>query len=377
MALKYTDYLVGQGSGFKISGGLPIDIRSVVEKESYLTIASTWEGSPAYPGLLVSVNETHEVWMFSPDSSIDFDTTKKVNWKKVSAPDLDISGRMVTVIEYNNEKWAKEDGEGEGAQWQPSPGAKPLPQSESLEIGKVYLQLSLNDNDYVYIKSSDIIDLTDYYTKEQVNNLLDNLDSSLVNYTDTAINNVKVEIKDYVDEQDSSLKTYIDGIDSSLRDIIQEFTETVEDEFENINSSITSLKQDVSNLENYVNTSFGEIISDLNGVHDVLDTMSEDIDKIKDYIDVIDSSIEDLKDADTSLNEKIEEVSTRLAELEIGTVDSIESNSQYLTVDTSKGDVKLDLIVIDSSEYQNNGLVTDGWIEEKFAWVELEEELKN
>ena len=86
MALKYTDYLVGQGSGFKISGGLPIDIRQVVQKEIELTTAQTWVGSPAYPGLLVSVNETHEVWMFSPDSSIDFDTTKKANWKKVSHP---------------------------------------------------------------------------------------------------------------------------------------------------------------------------------------------------------------------------------------------------------------------------------------------------
>lgn len=186
--LKYTSYFAGQGQGFKITGGLPIDIRTVVDKEQYLTNSSTWTLSPAYPGLLVSVLETHEVFLFSPDSSIDFDTTKRANWKKISAPDVEITGHMVDIVEYHEQFYNKADGGGDP--WEPSEGAQPIIDPNVNEAGK-YLCLVVGEND-TYINSKDLINLDEYVTKEELNSSLNNIKISYAlnsesEYVDTSV----------------------------------------------------------------------------------------------------------------------------------------------------------------------------------------------
>ena len=104
-----------------------------------------------------------------------------------------------------------------------------------------------------------------------------------------------------------------------------------------------------------------------------------DIERIDEHLNGIDASIEELKSVDASLDNKIEDVSARLAELEIGTVDSISTEGDYIHTDTSKGDVTLTADVVDSKDqtsFPSRGLVTDGYVEERldvFNWVEVED----
>ena len=362
MATKYIDYLVSQGSGFIITGGLPVDIRTVVEKEEDLTIGSTWEKSPAYPGLIVSVNKTHEAWMFSPDSSKDYDATKPINWKKISAPDITISGRMVTVIEYNNNKYAVEDGNYDSGSWEPNDDAQPLPQSDNLEVGKTYLQLKLNDVDYVYIKSSDLIDLSNYYTKIQVDDKLSILDSSLKTYVDDQINVVNSSITE-VSTRIADLSNYIveqiEIVNSSITEVstrIADLSSYIVEQIDNINSSIekidTSLVQHDASLIKHE--------QDISTLNNDLAYLGDQVDKINDHLDEVDSSIED--------------ISLRLANLKM--VKSVSTNTpEYLIIDPSMGDVTINVDVStskDSTIFQNTALVTNGYIDEKLAWVEIE-----
>lgn len=243
MSLRYNSFKYSYPAGILITGASPVDNRLVVMNIDQLTALETWKESPAYQGLIVSVLESKEAYMFAPDSSTDWDATKPENWKKISSPDLDISGRMVTVIEYQSGKWAKEDGSGEGDQWQPNPGAQPLPQSENLVVGESYLQLALNDDDYVYINSKELISLDDYYTKEQVDEKISILDSSISDALD--------DIRNYVDETTEAIDSSIDRIDASVLELFNNVDELA-DELAEVTDIVGVLGDDVDDISTRV-----------------------------------------------------------------------------------------------------------------------------
>ena len=175
-------------------------------------------------------------------------------------------------------------------------------------------------------------------------------------------------MKEYVDRENDKFNQRIDGVDASITNITNEITEfvnTVEDQFIKIDTSLDNLT------------------NDLVGVHEILDDIETrhetDVERIDEHLNSIDASIEDLKSVDASLDNKIEDVSTRLAELEVGTVDSISTEGDYIHVDTSKGDVTFTADIVDSNDqsaFPSRGLVTDGYVEERldvFNWVEVED----
>lgn len=388
MALKYKNskYLNYPGA-LQVTSSIPLDIRAVVANEENLTKAETWYQDCsiatgvkiAYKGMLVSVEATNTVYMCIDPANI---TDLRLGWKKVN-PDLDIAGEMIDVVKYNDKFYDMRNGTGDP--WVPNPGAAPIVDPQVQSDGK-YLCLVLNDADWVYIKSTNLVDLTDYYTKVQVDNKIDILDSSVsraldgireyVNtqddILDKKLDSSLTSLKEYVDSENNKINQHLDASITNITNEIKEFVNTVEDQFTKIDTSLDK-----------INTSLDNITNDLAGVLDTLDDITTrhetDIERIDGQLNSIDASIEILKSVDASLDNKIKDVSSRLAELEIGTVHSISTEGDYIRVDTSRGDVTFTADVVDSSDqvaFPSRGLVTDGYVEERldaFNWVEVED----
>lgn len=390
MALKYKDskYLDYSGA-LQVTSSIPLDIRAVVANEENLISADTWYKNGdvttgvkiAYKGMLVSVEETSEVYMCIDPANV---TSKTLGWKKVN-PDLDISGKMIDVVEWNGQFYDATDVNHE----------HPIIDPQVNEEGK-YLCLMLNEDDTVYIKSTDLIDLTDYYTKDEVNAQLAILDSSVSGALDGIREYVNTQddildekintldsslalLKEYVDEQDTSIKNYIDSESNKINQRLDK----VDVSITNITNEITDFINTVEEHFIDIDTSLNNLTDDLAGVHETLDDIEErheaDVERIDVHLNNIDTSIEELKSVSASIDSKIEDVSLRLAELEIGTVDSISTEGDYIHVDTSKGNVTLTADVVDSEDqvsFPSRGLVTDGYLEERldiFNWVEVED----
>ena len=203
--------------------------------------------------------------------------------------------------------------------------------------------------------------VSNYYTKSEIDEKFANVDSSILDlktYIDSEIDELSTNLKEYIDAS-------IEYVNQEIADLSVNIKNYIDDNLETINDNIVDISAHVNKLDENIDV----VSSVLSEYVNIVDEYIEETDKkIKD----IDSSIENLKIADISLDNKIEDVSSRLAELEIGTVDSISTNTpQYLDIDTSKGDVTININYIDSSIFENNALVTDGYLEEKLSWDEI------
>ena len=203
--------------------------------------------------------------------------------------------------------------------------------------------------------------VSNYYTKSEIDEKFANIDSSLLDlkiYIDSEIGDLSTNLKEYVDDNIEYVNQEIVDLSVNIKNYIDDNLEIINDNIADISTHVNKLDEDIS----LISSVLSEYVN-------IVDEYIEETDeKIKD----INSSIDDLKIADISLDNKIEDVSIRLAELEIGTVDSISTNTpQYLDIDTSKGDVTININYIDSSIFENNALVTDGYLEEKLSWNEI------
>ena len=349
---KFTNQTnLGWTFAFEANGKYPmIANRIFATKAGAETFINT--NATAIPGLILRVVEdtaaNNGAYLVEKDGETGLKLTRIVTGT------LDISGSMVDIIYYKGDLYNKADGSGEP--WAPSENAQPIKDDQVDSEGK-YLCLVLNDADWVYIKSTNLIDLTDYYTKVQVDNKINILDSSVSDALDA--------IKEYVDSENNEINQHIDASISNIADGITSLINTVEEQF------------------NKIDTSLDNLTNDLVGVHEILDDIETrhetDVERIDEHLNSIDTSIEQLKSVDASLDNKIEDVSARLAELEVGTVDSISTEGDYIHVDTSRGDVTFTVDVVDSSDkttFPSRGLVTDGYVEEKldvFNWIEVED----
>ena len=349
-------------------------------------IGDTTANATAIPGLILRVIE---------DSTVanngaylvekDLEAASGLKLTRIVTGTLDISGEMIDVILYDGDAsheaglYNKADGSGEP--WVPSEKAQPI-KDEQVDVEGKYLCLRLNADDTVYIKSTDLIDLTDYYTKGQVDDKINRLDSSVSSALD--------DIREYVNTQDDILDEKINALDSSLKDYVDAENNKINQRIDGIDASIINITNEITDFVNTVeeqfikiDTSLDNLTNDLVGVHEFLDDIETrhdtDVERIDEHLNSIDTSIEQLKSVDASLDNKIEDVSARLAELEVGTVDSISTEGDYIHVDTSKGDVTFTADVVDSNDqtsFPSRGLVTDGYVEERldvFNWVEVED----
>ena len=349
-------------------------------------IADTTANATAIPGLILRVIEdtaaNNGPYLVEKDAK----APSGLKLTRIVTGTVDISGAMIDIIYYEGDAehgagfYNKADGAGEP--WIPSENAKLITDPQVKTAGE-YLLLQLNENDQVYIKSTDLIDLTDYYTKGQVDDRINMLDSSV----SSALN----DIREYVNTQDDILDEKINTLDSSLT-LLKEYVEIennkIGQRIDGVDASIINITNEITDFVNTVedqfikiDTSLDNITNDLVGVHDILDDIATrheaDVERIDEHLNNVDASIEILKSVDASLDSKIEDVSSRLAELEINTVNSISTETpEYLIIDTSKGDVTINIDAstsTDSENFPNTALATNGYVDEKMAWIEVEE----
>ncbi len=319
---------------FEANGKYPMIANRIFETKAG---AETFikDNATAIPGLILRVIEdttaaNNGAYLVEKNGETELKLTRIVTGT------LDISSSMVDIIYYEGDAtyvaglYNKADGTGEP--WIPSKNAQPI-KDEQVDAEGKYLCLVLNDADWVYIKSTDLIDLTDYYTKDQVDDKISILDSSVSDALDG--------IREYINTQDDKLDEKINALDSSLNNLTDDLVDV------------------------------HEFLDDIKTQHET------DVERINANLNSIDTSIEQLKSVDASLDNKIEDVSTRLAELEVRTVDSISTEGNYIHVDTSRGVVTFTADVVDSSDkttFPSSGLVTNGYVEERldvFNWIEI------
>ena len=376
---------LGWTFSFEANGKYPmIANRIFATKAGAETFIST--NATAIPGLILRVIE--DTAANNGAYLVEKNGESALKLTRIVTGTLDISGSMVDIIYYKGDTthveglYNKSDGSGEP--WIPSENAQPI-KDEQVDAEGKYLCLVLNDADWVYIKSTDLIDLTDYYTKDQVDDKINRLDSSISGALDG--------IREYIDTQDDILDEKINALDSSLT-LLKEYVDIENNKIiqriDGVDASITNITNEITEFVNTVedqfikiDTSLDNLTNDLVGVHEILDDIETrhetDVERIDEHLNSIDASIEQLKSVDASLDNKIEDVSARLAELEIGTVDSISTEGDYIHVDASRGDVTFTADVVDSNDktsFPSRGLVTDGYVEERldvFNWVEVED----
>ena len=386
---KFTNQTnLGWTFAFEANGKYPmIANRIFATKAGAETFINT--NATAIPGLILRVIEdttaaNNGPYLVEKDSK----APSGLKLTRIVTGTVDISGDMIDIIYYEGDDkhgtgfYNKADGVGEP--WVPSENAKLITDPQVKTAGE-YLLLQLNENDQVYIKSTDLVDLTDYYTKGQVDDKINILDSSVSDALDG--------IREYVNTQDDILDEKINALDSSLT-LLKDYVDSENDKFnqrlDGVDASITNITNEITEFVNTVedqfikiDTSLNNLTDDLVGVHEILDDIEArhetDVERIDEHLNSIDASIEQLKSVAASLDNKIEDVSARLAELEIGTVDSISTEGDYIHVDTSRGDVTFTADVVDSNDqtaFPSRGLVTDGYVEERldvFNWVEVED----
>ena len=388
-------------------------------------IADTTANATAIPGLILRVIEdtaaNNGPYLVEKDAK----APSGLKLTRIVTGTVDISGAMIDIIYYEGDAehgagfYNKADGAGEP--WIPSENAKLITDPQVKTAGE-YLLLQLNENDQVYIKSTDLIDLTDYYTKGQVDDRINMLDSSVssalndireyVNTQDdildekiNTLDSSLTLLKEYVEIENNKISQRIDGVDASIINITNEITDfvnTVEDQFIKIDTSLDNITNDLAGVHDILDdiatrheTDIERIDEHLNNVDDSIEILKSvdasldskiediatrhetDIERIDEYLNNVDASIEILKSVDASLDNKIEDVSSRLAELEINTVNSISTETpEYLIIDTSKGDVTINIDAstsTDSENFPNTALATNGYVDEKMAWIEVEE----
>jgi len=258
--------------------------------------------------------------------------------------DLDISGEMIDVVEWDGQYYDARDTEHE----------HPLNDSTIVEHGEgKYLKLKLGEDD-VYIWSKDLISLDNYYTKGEVDEKIADVSDALQDYVDEKIENVSLaidDLKDYVNQKDEELNDRIAEVSAAL----DEYIDATDKKIDEIDASIDRLDASVNAIE--------EKIEDQ---HALIEEIGEKVEETIADVSALHVDVSALQDA-------VEDLSTKLEE---DVVYSVDSENEFVNVTPNKGNVKIDLEVVkatDDSSFPSHGLVTDGYVDEKMAWVEIEE----
>lgn len=210
----------------------------------------------------------------------------------------------------------------------------------------------------------------------------------------TGLNSVIADLSNNIDEQIEEINNNIEAIkEDSLREIEKEIADLstnvnnkIDDLSTNVNKAIADLSTNVDEALDNLTSDFDEAIADLStSVDEALENHIQDVTEIKDAID-------ELEAIDSSIENHIDVIDSSIAALEDkvlnGVVNSISTDSSdttgYVTItktDSATGDVELTIDANVQEHYDMdavgtvNGLATTNYIEERFMWIEVEEEL--
>lgn len=348
MALKYEkQQYLNYAGGLQVTTSAPLDIRTVVENVTALTTPATWykDGdestgiSIVYNGLMVYVESEQCAY-------VCVDSTKVTNltegWKKLGS-DVELSGDAVEIVKTDDNKY-----------YESTDTAHENEITDSAVIANGaghYLKLTIGQGDVIYVPTSNLVDLSNYYTKNEIDTKI------------AAINQFKYEVATALPDasKDTLYTLYLipAPADSSVQ-------QNVYDQY------IT-----VQHGETYSWEKIGDTRVDFTGINDRLDSIDSSIANINLSIGNINTSIGNINSSITNINTSIGNINTSINDiyaLATGAITDIDTSTNTtlatLIENTSnnKSDITLTLSVSDGIT-PGTGLVTNTYVDQKFAWV--------
>lgn len=251
------------------------------------------------------------------------DSTKVTNltegWKKIGS-DIELSGAAVEIVKTDDNKY-----------YESTDTAHKNEITDSTVIANGaghYLKLTIGQDDVIYIPASNLVDLSNYYTKTEIDAKIEGINQFTYEVADTLPNA----------SADTLYKLYLIPatiVDSST-------------EQQNVYDQYITVQQG----ENYTWEKIGDTRVDFSDINDRLDNIDSSIANINSSINEIYAlATGAITDIDTSTN-------TTLAAL-------IENTSN------NKSDITLTLAIADGST-AGTGLATNTYVDQKFAWVSID-----
>jgi methyl-accepting chemotaxis protein len=299
------------------------------------------------------------------------DSTKVTNltegWKKIGS-DIELSGAAVQIVKVDNKYYESTDTAHENE----------ITDDTVVTNGAGhYLKLTIAQGDVVYVPTSNLVDLSNYYTKSEIDTKI------------AGINQFKYEVAAELPTASASTLYILYLIpaqaDSAEQQNVYDQYITVQQgetytwekigdtrvdfsdinvRLDNIDSSIVNINSSINNINssiNTINTSINNINSSINTINTSINDINSSINTINTSIGYINTSINDIYTlAKGSINDISTRTNTTLATL-------IENSSD------NKSDIVLTLAVADGST-AGTGLATNTYVDQKFEWVSIDGE---
>lgn len=337
MALKYKQYLNYAG-GLQVTTSAPLDIRTVVADVTALTTPASWykdgtnsDISILYNGLIVYVESEQCAYVCINSAKA---TSLTEGWKKIGS-DIEMSGAAVEIVEVNGKYYESTDTSHEN---------EVTDSTVTTNGAGHYLKLTIGQDDVIYIPTSNLVDLSNYYTKSEIDTKIE------------GINQFTYEVATELPaaSENTLYKLYLipAPVDSSTEQQIEQ---------QNVYDQYITVQRTTGEVITYTWEKIGDTRVDFSDINDHLDNIDSSITNINTSIGNINTSINDIyslaKDAiiDISTN-----TNTTLATL-------IENSSN------NKSDITLNLAIADGST-AGTGLATNTYVDQKFEWVSIDGE---
>lgn len=289
-------------------------------------------------------------------------TSLTEGWKKIGS-DVELSGAAVEIVEVTVDDTKKyyesTDAEHEN---------EITDDAVTTNGAGHYLKLTIAQGDVIYIPTNNLVDLSNYYTKSEIDTKIEGINQFTYEVADTlptASDDTLYKLYlipapvDSSTEQQNVYDQYITVQQTTgevttytwekIGDTRVDFS-AINERLDNIDSSIDIINSSISNINSsigYINTSINDINSSIN--------------RINSSIGYINTSINDIYAlAKSSINDINTSTNTTLASL-------IENSSN------NKSDITLTLAIADGST-AGSGLATNTYVDQKFEWVSIDGE---
>lgn len=320
MALKYKQYLNYAG-GLQVTTSAPLDIRTVVADVTALTTPASWykdgtnsDISILYNGLIVYVESEQCAYVCINSAKA---TSLSEGWKKLGS-DVELSGDAIEIVKTDDNKY-----------YESTDTAHENEITDSTVIANGaghYLKLTISQGDVIYIPTNNLVDLSNYYTKSDIDTLIEGINQ----FTYEVATDLPVA------SEDTLYKLYLIPAPAD-----------------------SSVQQNV--YDQYITVQHGETYS-----WEKIGDTRVDFSDINDRLDNIDSSIANIN---SSINEIYAVATGAITDIDTSTNTSLATLVENTS--NNKSDITLTLSIADGST-KGAGLATDTYVDEKFAWVSID-----
>ena len=289
-------------------------------------------------------------------------------WKKIGS-DVELSGAAVIIVQDKDTKKYYESTD-------TAHENEITDEAVTTNGAGHYLKLTIAQGDVIYIPTSNLVDLSNYYTKTEIDTKIAGInqfkyevaaelptaskDTLYILYLIPAqAGSAEQNVYDqYITVQQGETYTW-----EKIGDTRVDFSD-INDRLDNIDSSIVNINSSINNINssiNTINTSINNINSSINTINTSINDINSSINTINTSIGYINTSINDIYTlAKGSINDISTRTNTTLATL-------IENSSD------NKSDIVLTLAVADGST-AGTGLATNTYVDQKFEWVSIDGE---